>query len=169
MRFCASKTHRHNTAGAPDVDRDCPRTGEAEGVGPIVRVWEVGEVGGGGAVELSAVLEVEEAVGLGQVADGADEGLKGLGVEEGDFKSIAGVEGALSQGVLSMNQPRPLASVSRVRVPEVGRPMGSKPVILASASWPVGRSVISILRLNGVVPVRNSVQVGIVVFWRLKL
>ncbi len=46
---------------------------------------EVGEVGGGGAVELAAVLEVEEAVGLGQVADGGDEGLAGLGVEEGDY------------------------------------------------------------------------------------
>jgi Pentapeptide repeats (8 copies) len=40
-------------------------------------------------------LEVEQAVGLGQVADGTDEGLKGLGIEEGDFKGVAGVEGAL--------------------------------------------------------------------------
>ncbi len=78
-----------------EVDRDCSRSGEAEGVGAIVAIREVGEVGGGGAVELAAVLEVEEAVGLGQVADGADEGLAGLGVEEGDFKGVAGVEGAL--------------------------------------------------------------------------
>jgi hypothetical protein len=78
-----------------EVDRDCPGTGETEGVGPIVAVREVGEVGGGGAVELAAVLEVEEAVGLGQVADGADEGLKGLGVEQGDFKGVARIEGAL--------------------------------------------------------------------------
>jgi hypothetical protein len=27
-----------------------------------------------------------------------------------------------SQGVLSMNQPKPLPSMSRVRVPELGRP-----------------------------------------------
>jgi hypothetical protein len=78
-----------------EVDRDGARSGETEGVGPIVAIREVGEVGGGGAVELAAVLQVEEAVGLGQVADGADEGFEGLGVEEGDFKGVAGVEGAL--------------------------------------------------------------------------
>jgi hypothetical protein len=74
-----------------------------------------------------------------------------------------------SSGVGSRYQPKPLASVSRVRVPERGRPKESKRVIWDSASCPLGRSVISMLRLNGVVPVRNSIQVGIVVFWRLKL
>jgi hypothetical protein len=55
----------------------------------------------------------------------------------------------LSSGVVSMNQPRLLPSVSRVRVPELGRLLVSYPVIVPEASCPVGRSWISILRLNG--------------------
>jgi hypothetical protein len=52
-------------------------------------------------------------------------------------------------------------------VPELGRPVRSKPGILASASWLMGRYAISMLKLNEVVPWRNSSQVGTVVFWRL--
>jgi hypothetical protein len=57
----------------------------------------------------------------------------------------------------------------RMRVPELGRLLVSYPVMVASASCPVGRSWISILRLNGVGDWRNSVQAGTVVFWRLGL
>lgn len=51
---------------------------------------------------------------------------------------------------VSMNQPRLLPSVSRVRVPALGRTLVSYPVMVPSASCPVGRSETSILRLNGV-------------------
>ena len=36
-------------------------------------------------MELTAVLEVEEAVGLGESGDGSGKGLEGLGIEEGDY------------------------------------------------------------------------------------
>jgi hypothetical protein len=64
------------------------------------------------------------------------------------------VNSLLSSGVVSMNQPTLLPLMSRVRVPELGRPRMSYPVMVAFASCPVGRSVTSILRLNGVVELR---------------
>lgn len=54
----------------------------------------------------------------------------------------------LSNGVVSMNQPTPLASLSMRRVPPLGRPSESNLVIWASASCPVGRSVIWRLMLK---------------------
>ena len=48
----------------------------------------------------------------------------------------------LSRGVESINQPTPLASWSMRIVPALGTPESSKPVMVASASCPVGRSVI---------------------------
>ena len=45
-----------------------------------------------------------------------------------------------------MNQPEPLPLMSRVRVPALGRPLLSYPVMVDSASCPVTSS----LRLNGV-------------------
>lgn len=48
----------------------------------------------------------------------------------------------LSNGVVSMNQPTPLASLSMRSVPPLGRPYWSNLVIWASASCPVGRSAI---------------------------
>ena len=48
----------------------------------------------------------------------------------------------LSSGVSSINQPTPLASWSMRIVPALGVPFSSKPVIVASANCPVGRSVI---------------------------
>ena len=51
------------------------------------------------------------------------------------------VNSLLSSGVVSMNQPEPLPLMSRVRVPELGRLLVSYPVMVASASCPVGRSV----------------------------
>ena len=79
------------------------------------------------------------------------------------------VNSLLSNGVVSMNQPEPLPLMSRVRVPELGRLLVSYPLMVAEASCPMGRSMTSILRLNGVGDLRNSVQVGTVVFWRLGL
>ena len=49
----------------------------------------------------------------------------------------------LSKGVLSINQPTPLASWSMEIIPALGLPWESKPVIVASASCPVGKSFIS--------------------------
>ncbi len=46
-----------------------------------------------------------------------------------------------SQGVESMNQPLPLASSSMLIVAALGRPFWSYPVMVASASCPVGRLV----------------------------
>ncbi|MEO1340419.1 MAG: hypothetical protein AAFV28_04560 [Cyanobacteria bacterium J06635_13] len=48
----------------------------------------------------------------------------------------------LSSGVESMNQPTQLASWSIFIVPALGTPELSNPVMVASASCPVGRSVI---------------------------
>lgn len=48
----------------------------------------------------------------------------------------------LSNGVLSINQPTPLASESIRIVPALGIPESSKPVIVADASCPLDRSVI---------------------------
>ena len=56
----------------------------------------------------------------------------------------------LSCGVGSMNQPTPLASVSMLMVAALGRPLVSYPVMVASASCPVGRFVMSKLRLMDV-------------------
>ena len=55
----------------------------------------------------------------------------------------------LSCGVGSMNQPTPLASVSMLMVAALGRPLVSYPVMVASASCPVGRLVMSKVRLMG--------------------
>jgi hypothetical protein len=41
-------------------------------------------------------------------------------------------------------------------VPALGRSVGSKPVMVALASWPMGRSNTSNLRLNGVEVWRND-------------
>lgn len=46
-----------------------------------------------------------------------------------------------SPGVWSMNHPTPLASSSMLMVAELGRPLLSYPVIVPSASCPVGRLV----------------------------
>jgi hypothetical protein len=56
-----------------------------------------------------------------------------------------------SQGVWSINQPMPLASVSMRRVPPLGRPCWSNWVTWASANCPVGRSVIWRVRSKGLV------------------
>ena len=48
----------------------------------------------------------------------------------------------LFNGVSSINQPIPLASWSMRIVPALGVPLSSKPVMVASASCPFGRSVI---------------------------
>lgn len=48
----------------------------------------------------------------------------------------------LSSGVSSINQPTPLALWSIRIVPALGTPELLKPVIVASASCPVGKSVI---------------------------
>lgn len=66
-----------------------------------------------------------------------------------------------------MNQPVPLASSSMRRVPAMGWPLASKRVSWASASWPVGRSLIAKFRSNGVWFWRKDVQVGMVAFERL--
>jgi hypothetical protein len=48
----------------------------------------------------------------------------------------------LSKGVSSTNQPTPLASESMRIVPALGFPDSLKPVMVASASCPLGKSVI---------------------------
>jgi hypothetical protein len=76
-------------------------------------------VGGGTADEAHEVAEFvkycceEVVVAVGGGAGGGAE--EGFSVPNSEF----------SQGVLSMNQPRLLPSVSRVRVPAVGRPLAS--------------------------------------------
>ena len=51
---------------------------------------------------------------------------------------------------MSINQPEPLPLLSRVRVPALGRPLLSYPVMVDSASCPVGRLVMSKVRLMDV-------------------
>ena len=49
-----------------------------------------------------------------------------------------------------MNQPTPLASSSMLMVAALGRPLVSYPVMVASASCPVGRLVTSKVKSTGV-------------------
>jgi hypothetical protein len=66
-------------AGAGEV-------GEATGCGYAGEGDAVTEVG------VAGMLQVEEGVGLGQPGGRADEGLQGLGVEQGGFESVTGGE-----------------------------------------------------------------------------
>lgn len=54
-----------------------------------------------------------------------------------------------SKGVVSMNQPKPFALWSMRILPPLGIPWSVNSVTWASASCPVGRSVISRVRFSG--------------------